>query len=436
VSTTWAPFFLASTLATTIAKPILFTTFTANLAQAIESDLRELGGADLLDLVDVVNVDKLASRLTREAEPVAPHVIVDEEISDLWQQISDEVESEYPGPFLANEWEHVILAQGCGSRDEYFRADRAGRGVRLDRRGRTDVWRAAEAFTQRLIEASQQTFLQLADAAARYLDRRTERPYKHLIVDEAQDLHAAQWRMLRAVVDEGPNDIFVVGDSHQRIYDRQSSLFRVGINVRGRSRRLRINYRTTHEILRWSLSILGDVSYDDLDDGADEHTFAGYYSYLHGSIPAAEGFTTKKAELDALVDRLTSWIADGVHAEDIGVCARSSGSFEFIERSCRAAGISVCRLQQDLPTGDGVRLGTMHRLKGLEFRCVAVYDVDDDTVPMPSAVADESEDPVQHAWDLQRERCVLYVACTRAREDLWVGWSGHPSRFLVPVLPS
>ena len=424
---------LADALTERNGKPILFTTFTRNLAESIERDLRELGGGDLLDVVEVLNVDALAHRLVKEAEGLAPSVISGRELDNLWDEVAEEIGSSFRGEFLANEWEQVILAQPCRSRDEYLRVSRTGRGVRLDRRARAEVWRTVETFLQRLVERNHRTFLQMADAAAGHLERRAIRPYQHVVVDEAQDLHESQWRMLRAVVADGPNDLFIVGDSHQRIYDRRTSLSKVGINIRGRSRRLHINYRMTHEILRWALALLGEEPYDDLDGGVEEQDFAGYHSFLHGPAPTMQGVASKRAEYEALVQQLTEWIDAGVHEEDIAVCARSGG-FDAIAAVLKDAGILPCVLGRDYPKADGVRIATMHRLKGIEFRCVAVIDCDDDSVPAPYGVTSPAIDPVQHGLDLRRERCLLYVACTRARDDLWVGWSGKPSRFLAPLM--
>lgn len=428
--------FLADHLEDRTGKPILFTTFTKNLAQAIERDLRELGGADLLDCVDVLNVDTLANRLVREHEAAAPSVLQGRYLDDLWQEVADELGTVHRAEFLANEWEQVVLAQGCSSRDDYLKVSRSGRGTRLDRRGRVEVWKAVELMTQKLVDKNARTFLQLADAAAGYLKKHSVRPYRHVIVDEAQDLHESQWRMLRAVVDEGPNDLFIVGDSHQRIYDRRTSLSKVGINIKGRGRRLRINYRTTHEILRWALRLLGEEAYDDLDQGVEMHDFAGYHSFLHGPEPTLEGFSSKRAEYEGLVGRIRTWIEAGVHPEEIAVAGRTAGVFEGLEATLKQAGIPVTHLKGELPKSEGVRLGTMHRLKGIEFRCVAVIDVDDDTVPLPFALTDRFADEVQHRLDLKRERCLLYVACTRARDDLWLGWSGRPSRFFEGLVGS
>jgi len=300
------------------------------------------------------------------------------------------------------------------------------------------VWKAVEEFTAKLAADKKRTFLQLAQAAAGYAANRPTKPYRHVIIDEAQDLHESQWRMLRAIVDEQPNDMFIVGDGHQRIYDRRSSLSRVGINIRGRSKKLKINYRTTHEIMRWSMRLLGaseaDGEYDDLDGDTERHDFAGYHSYRNGPEPVMSGHPSRDEQLDALAAQVVSWITDGVDEEAIGIAVRAKSSFPGIQQRLVANGVKVCELPADLPNELGVRLGTMHRMKGLEFERVALADIDDRSVPETRAVTDRSDDPSRHANDLRRELCLLYVAATRARDGLWVGWSGKPSRFLGAVI--
>ncbi len=427
---------LADQLTDRTDKTILFTTFTRNLAQSIEQDLRDLGGTDTLEVIEVLNVDRLAHRIVREAEGENPTPIGGPDLDQLWKTVVAERGTDLSPEFLANEWEQVILAQDCKTRDDYFTASRAGRGIPLDRRDRAEVWKVIEALNRRLADLGRRSYVQLAADAAGYLAARSDKPYQHVVVDEAQDLHEAQWRLLRAAVPEQPNDMFIVGDSHQRIYDRRSSLSKVGIKIVGRSKKLRINYRTTYEILSWAMALLGEDSYefDDLDGGDDRQTFAGYHSLVHGSRPVPAGAASMKEQLDSLVAQVRAWIDDGVLPEDIGVAARNTTAFDEITKVLENSAVPVCRLDNRLPTGDGVRLGTMHRMKGLEFRCVAVVNCDDDRVPARYALSDRDADPVQHRIDLQRELCLLYVACTRAREALWVGWSGRPSRFLGPVL--
>jgi superfamily I DNA/RNA helicase len=425
---------LADLLSDRSGTPILFTTFTRNLAQSIERDLNLLGGADLSDVVDVLNVDRLAHHVVRGIEGSLPRVVEGDQLRDLWETKILELGYDLSGTFVLQEWEQVVLAQDLQARDEYFRASRSGRGVRLDRRQRAEVWKVIEAATREMESRSIRTHLQIAAKAAGYLEQETVKPYRHVIIDEAQDLHEAQWRLLRAAVADGPNDLFIVGDSHQRIYVRRSSLSKVGVNIRGRSRKLRINYRTTRQILRWSLAILGEGDYDDLDEGADRQDVAGYHSFLDGPVPTCVGCSTKSETVLALVDQVQRWINAGVDESDIGVAARTKNTLNIVEEALDAGGVLAYQLGSDLRQADGVAIGTMHRMKGLEYRCMAVIGVSADEVPNNFSLTPQWEDPVQYEVDLRRERCLLYVACSRARDDLWVTWSGEPSPFLAPVL--
>ena len=423
---------LANQLGDAPGRPILFTTFTKNLAQVIERDLRALGGSDVLDKIDVVNVDSLARRIVSGAESSSPQVAQDREVLDLWQDAIDETGLDVTREFLHAEFEQVILAREVVSRNDYFKVPRTGRGTRLDRRSRAAVWKAVEKVTQELAANGKRTYLQLADDAAGYLRTRATRPYRHVIVDEAQDLHEAQWRLLRAAVDEHPNDMFIVGDAHQRIYDRRTSLSKVGIKIVGRSRRLRINYRTTHEILKWAMAFMGEQAVDDLDGGIETQSGATYHSFLHGNEPTMFGSDSRQGEITALLDQIDQWRGSGVPAEEIVVTARTSDLLEPVEVALADRGMDVVRLEQfEVANEPGVRTATMHRVKGMEFRCVAMIDVDEETVPLRWAVTSERVDELQYRADVQRERCLAYVAATRAREDLWVGWSGRPSEFLA-----
>lgn len=425
---------LAESLPTRAGSPILFTTFSRNLAQSIERDLHLLGGSDLLDVVDVINVDRLASQIVKEHDGRFPKVVEGELLRDLWESKVLELGFDFSPTFAIQEWEQVVLAQGLDSREQYFRASRAGRGVRLDRRQRADVWKVIEAATQEMESRGLRTHVWIAARAAGYLQQERVKPYRHVIVDEAQDLHEAQWRLLRAAVEEGPNDLFIVGDAHQRIYGRRSSLSRVGINIRGRSRRLRINYRTTRQILRWSLAVLGEADYDDLDEGTERQDIAGYHSFLDGAEPTTVGFTTKGDMIEGLVEQITRWIDDGVDERDIAVVARTKGTFQAIETALKNAGVMAAQLGPDLVEVDGVALGSMHRMKGLEYRCVAIIDASAIELPNEHFLTARADDPVQRDADILGERSLLYVAATRAREDLWVAWSGKPSQFLSKVL--
>ncbi len=236
--------------------------------------------------------------------------------------------------------------------------------------------------------------------------------------------------MLRAVVAPGPDDLFVTGDPHQRIYDSKVTLSSLGISVAGRTRRLRINYRSTEEILVWSTGIMNGVGVDDLGgDGYD--TLVGYRSLLRGKRPFTGGYASESAEAAALVERVEEWLRQGVRPSEIAVCARFNVLLDKVYDRLMAADVPVVRVKDNpRPGTDGVRLATMHAMKGLEFRCVAVLGVNASALPFAREITPVEADRLQHESDMLRERCVLFVACTRAREALHVSWSGTPSPFL------
>lgn len=408
---------------------LLLTTFTKSLAANLQDAFKDLA-PDVADRVEVDNVDALAYQIVRDAEGgQRPNLATNLEAEWLVALLDSGVTG-YSPQFLANEYDHVVLGNDIRKQEQYFAVERSGQGVPLDRRGRADVWKVVEVFEARLRARKRRTFLQLIRDALDLL-RATGPRYRHVIVDEAQDLHPLQWLMLRALVPEAPNDLFLVGDSHQRIYDRRVSLRSLGIHVVGRSHRLRLNYRTTEEILRWSAQLLAGQSFDDLDGGID--SLKGYTSALHGPSPRAEGHASRADELIALGEAVQAWLDSGVAPENIGVAARTKKLVRDASSALSDLGVTVAELDSGRSV-PGVRVGTMHSMKGLEFRCVAVVGADDGIVPMPYAICDEKADPAQHARDMQSERCLLFVACTRARDDLRLSWAGPPSPFITPVL--
>jgi hypothetical protein len=410
------------------AGPILLTTFTSTLSASLEAGLRLLAdSAEVLGRVEVRHVDQLSYQIFAERHG-RPAILRDKEEKEIWRRIAKRLDVPFTEAFLAEEWRHVVLAQRVTGAAEYLAAKREGRGRRLGTRQRAQLWQAIWEFEEELRRRRYWTHETICAEATRLLDERADKPYRHVIVDEAQDLHPVQWRFLRAAVAEGPDDLFIAGDTHQRIYSNRVSLRDVGVNVAGRSSRLTVNYRTTAEILGWSLGMLRGEPIDDMDGGLD--TVAGYRSQIHGFPPELRGFRVQKEELDALVRTVGEWRDSGVASEEIGVAARSNVLVEAVVAVLTTAGVPARSLAKAAGPEDVVRVGTMHRMKGLEFRCVAVVGVGEHTVPASSAVTPVEEDAVTHAHDRQRERCLLFVACTRARERLYVSWHGNPSPFL------
>lgn len=415
---------------------ILLTTFTNALAETLRENLALLlGDEERLARVEVTTVNAYAYRTVRALSGRAPSPITDVDERQVWRRVQRRHKLPWTEQFLAQEYRHVILGQGLHGREEYRQATRRGRGSALGPQQRDRVWDAVHDFLAELRAAGKTTHLQMCATAAELLAESTAAGdgFDHIVVDEAQDLHPAQWRVLRAAVAAGPDDLFITGDPHQRIYDTRVSLASMGISVAGRSSRMRINYRSTEEILRWSTGVLLDAPVEDLG-GAGTDTLAGYRSLLHGRKPYTGGYASEDAEVAALVTRVQQWLGGGVRPGEIAVCTRFNLLLDKVHAGLAAVGVPAVRVKDNPGMQDeGVRLATMHAMKGLEFRCVAVVGVTAKVVPFDKEVTPADVDRLQHDSDLLRERCVLFVACTRAREALLVSWSGEPSPFLAPA---
>ncbi|MEX2970927.1 UvrD-helicase domain-containing protein [Streptomyces sp. C184] len=442
-------------------KPVLFTTFNKNLAADLRSRLLSLGGPQTLARVDILHVDQLATRVVSEADPGnAKRRIDDTQALREWRQLLVEAgESRWDAEFLSDEWNQVILGQAVTSRADYFRARRAGRGRTVTRPDRAEIWQLAERFTQRLDVKGMETHRQVAERAAqlemarqRKIEERRRQEeerggpgnihaesgtgawlryrYRHIVVDEAQDLGAAHWKMLRAMVPQEANDLFLVGDTHQRIYDNQVTLGSLGINIRGRSAKLTLSYRTTREILGTAIGILEGTDFDDLDGSTDD--LAGYRSVLHGGRPSLRSADSWDDELDLVVEQVQAW--HDVPRESVAVCVPTNEKADEVVARLGRRGVTATKITGDGARGaEGVHVGTMYRFKGLEYRCLIIAGVSEGLVPRSAVDAWERTDRLRHRRELQRARSLLFVAATRARDALTISWNGEPSRFLRPL---
>jgi hypothetical protein len=403
---------------------VLVATYTRNLAEALAGQLAELRGGEAPRCVDVLNLDALASRTLRAANKGKPPNLVSDSaavVKQAWELAADG--SSWDDRFLAEEWLDVVLAQGITDQAGYLRAPRPGRGVALNRGKRVEVWNLISRAVTHLEVEEVLTFTQAASRAADVLAARPDLQYTHVVVDEAQDLHPAHWRLVRALVPEGPDDIFIVGDAHQRIYGKPLVLSRFGINTRGRSRRLTINYRTSEEILRWSVGVMGGEPVDDLD-GSPE-TLLGARSAFTGPDPVIISARDRRDEGRQLTKQVKTWVDEEFQEESIGVLCPSNAEVDTAARALKSAGIpAVVVSGYATPATGSVQVMTMHRAKGLEFRCVAMTGLGPVKLASPRSAATEEE-----KLRLATERALIYVAGTRARERLTLLGVGDMSRF-------
>ncbi len=306
---------------------ILLTTFTNALADTLRANLSLLLGVDTLPpRLEVSTVNAYAYRTVQQLSGRAPAPIGDVDERQLWRRVQRRLGLPWAEQFLQQEYRHVILAQNLRTREEYRAAARRGRGRAIGAPQRDLIWDAVEAFHGELSAAGKTTQLRMCATAAELVDgaKPAMREFQHVVVDEAQDLHPMQWRLLRAAVAPGPDDLFLTGDPHQRIYDNRVSLASVGISVAGRSSRLRLNYRNTEEILSWSAGLMHESPVADLE-GQGSDTLAGYRSLLHGRRPHISGYASEQEEVAALVARCRSgWPAGSTAARSR--CALDSTS--------------------------------------------------------------------------------------------------------------
>jgi superfamily I DNA/RNA helicase len=303
---------------------------------------------------------------------------------------------------------------------------------------RAEVWQLVEQFTKRLSEANLWTFRQVAAQAALIERERASSQgprYRHVVVDEAQDLSPAHWMLLRAMAAPGPNDMFLAGDTHQRIYDNYVSLGSLGINIRGRSTRLTLSYRSTHEILAVAEGLLGSEQWDDLDDGID--TLNGYRSVLRGPRPDFRGYASWRDELDGILRQVWEWRSEDGTPPAIGVAVPERRQVTEVESYLNDHGVLATTIGAEGPRRpDAVHVGTLHRFKGLEYQQMIVAGIGYGTIPAMRVEGLRNTDPQRYEREIKQARSLLFVAATRARDSLAISWHGTPSPFLPAAPPA
>jgi superfamily I DNA/RNA helicase len=436
---------------------VLLTTFTTNLADQLRTDLLRLD-PDLPMAsglgepgVSIHGIDALASAILRSdgadiaVDADAVLGVGTAQVSGrtpnvAWQDALDAAGGVMPpslrsAAFLAAEYAQVVLPNGITTREAYYKVRRPGRGVALDRAKRAAVWGVIDAYRAQARVAGTVDFPEAATIAAAHLrrlrDTRGQHVADHVLVDEGQDLGPAHWQLLRALVGEHANDLFIAEDSHQRIYGQRIVLSQFGIRIVGRSRRLTLNYRTTAQNLAYAITVLEGGTYVDLEEQAE--TSSGYRSARSGPVPRLFACTTLSEELDRAAELVSEWVQGGEAPETVAVLVREQRQRERVVTGLAERGVTIRAVDREhIKPGQPVTM-TMHRAKGTEFSKVLLFGVNQGAIPRPLRDEQYAED----AWAdaLLRERSLLYVAATRARDELAVSWSGEPSQLLsAPAL--
>lgn len=411
---------------------ILMTTFTANLAADIRENLRKICTLEELRRIEVIHLDAWVNQFMRESG-FSAQIGYDDAIAPLWEKAILLANNNLPFEisFYEEEWNRIVIAQEALTLEKYIKATRNGRGTRLDRKKRMQVWKVFENY-QNLMKENQIRDINTAMyESTKLLQSAGKKPrYVSVVIDEGQDFSDNAYRLIRALAgEEHPNDIFIVGDSHQRIYRNHPTLSKCGISVHGRSSILKINYRTTEEIRKHAFALLKGISFDDLDEDFDLGDKC--QSLTHGEKPIIENFSNANDEFDFLFAEIKKLKDNGVAFTDICVVARTKKLVDDYIALFTRAGIrsyAIKRNKVDDRSFDGLRIATMHRVKGLEFKYVFIVAVNNRIIPLLSAI--NKTDSISEKESLTSEKCLLYVAMTRAQKGVYITSYGRKSEFL------
>jgi mRNA-degrading endonuclease RelE of RelBE toxin-antitoxin system len=408
---------------------VLLTTFTDTLASALQTKLKRLISSEprLGERIDVYSLSAIGQRLYKSQ--ISPVKFASrEQVDACIREASASVDGhKFTHHFLRTEWEQLVDAWQLDSWETCRDVPRLGRKTRLPEAQRATAWsifeRVNAALQAKGLTTEARVFTTLADA----LKRSGKSPYDFAVVDESQDVTISQLKFLAAIGADRPNALFFAGDIGQRIFQQPFSWKSLGVDIRGRSRTLRVNYRTSHQIRMQADHLLGP-EITDIDGNAEKRNDT--VSVFNGPQPDIRILDSQEAELATVGAWLTGLARDGVAPHEIGVFVRSPGQLDRAKAAVKAAGLSAKILDERVDTASGhISISTMHLAKGLEFRAVAVMACDDEIIPLQERIQSVGDDAdLQEVYDTERH--LLYVACTRARDHLLISSVAPASEFL------
>ena len=408
---------------------VLLTTFTDALANALKQKLKYLIDSTprLAERLEIHSMDAIALRLHR-FNAGRKHLLKRQELSNLVSKCSSEIEGlRFSKAFVFEEWLQVVDAWQIYTWEEYRDVRRLGRKSRLVESQRKILWSLFEKVNSELERVNSISMAGIYLALTEELDEKKNNPFDFVVVDEAQDISIPQLKFLSALGSGRPNALFFAGDLGQRIFQQAFSWKSLGVDIRGRSKNLHVNYRTSHQIKMQVDRLLGP-RISDVDGNVEDRS--GTVSVFNGPQPSIHNFNSYEEEVACVSDWLKSLQDEGIKPREIGVIVRSESEIVRAESAIKQSGLQYKLLDNhiQLPR-ESVALCTMPLAKGLEFKAVVVMACDDEVVPSQErieGVADNAD--LEEIYDTERH--LLYVACTRARDRLLVTSGEVPSEFL------
>ena len=420
---------------------ILFTTYTRTLRENLEELVKKMGINR--SRCTLSNIDQVLIETARQYNIKDGYKILDysgdEESLKLWREVLETEVTEFDEKFLYDEYIDVIVYFGNTDVKSYMMQQRVGRTKALSRKQRIEIWKLVEKYIELKQERRVVDRLELFNETTRYLNDNNIRPYTNVIADEFQDFSNPELKFLRALVAEGRNDLFLTGDPMQRIYSgRKINFGAAGINVRGvRSRRLKINYRTTEPIKKVAVSVIKGITFEDMDGGTE--SMNGYVSLIHGGEkPIYKIVGNATDEVTQTAEWVNECINNQINANDICIAAPSMGLMKELQSYLHTNGIAYKVLKGTSKQGasNGISLCTLHSLKGLEFKVVVLIGINERNIP--SKVSEGYPFTGMDALDkkefLSSKRSLLYVAITRARQLVYMVGYGEPCGLVESII--
>jgi len=408
---------------------VLLTTFSDILANALKEKLKHLIGNTprLAERLEIHSMDSIAVRL-HKFNANKKRLLNRNSLFDLVSKHAQSVDGlRFSPAFIFEEWFQVVDAWQITTWDEYKSVQRLGRKTRLAETQRQILWAIFEKVNAELIEENSVSMAGIYLDLTHSLEEKRNSPFDFVVVDEAQDISIPQLRFLSALGGDKQNGLFFAGDLGQRIFQQAFSWKSLGVDIRGRSKMLRVNYRTSHQIRMQSDRLLGP-SVADVDGYEDDRT--NTVSVFNGPEPTIRNFDSHEEEIEFVSTWLSNLSEEGYTAHEIGLIVRSDKEVPRAVSAIEKAGITYKQLDSYLQFTHGyASICTMHLAKGLEFRAVVVMACDDEIIPSQErieAVADNAD--LEEVYDTERH--LLYVACTRARDRLLVTSGEIASEFL------
>lgn len=421
---------------------LLVTTFTKNLALDLEQLLKQICTRDEMKRIQVQNIDAWLATYIRQhgadktiVYPGKKGGIYESCWNSAWASFDQPEGLNRPESFYRSEFEEVVLPQHCMTSRDYILADRRGRGKVLSRLQRRTIW---PLFEEMRLQLQLKDAITVEDAALFAIQEITKSQpngiYRAVIADEIQDFKPDMLKLLRAIatdvkkLDEPmEGDLFLTGDAHQRIYGKPVAFSSCGIEIRGRSKKLRLNYRTTDEIRKVADAIYEGTQIDNMDGDAEALT--GYAALRHGAFPEAHLAKNFSEEINWICAQINALKDAGYSTQDMCVVVRTNDLTENYAQALKAQGIAVhpiSRNRPDNPYVEGVRIATMHRIKGLEFKVVFIAGMDLDIFSSPEL----TDDLQPNKACILLEKSLFYVASSRACDLLFLSTTNQKSKIL------